>query len=63
MDRDDYLLLAFLAGIWGASFLFIKIAVQDIPPISMVFLSAPSLPRSELPSTCGSKGSRSAAHS
>jgi drug/metabolite transporter (DMT)-like permease len=38
MDRDDYLLLAFLAGIWGASFLFIKIAVQDIPPISMVFL-------------------------
>ena len=38
MDRDDYLLLAFLAGLWGASFLFIKIAVQDIPPISMVFL-------------------------
>ena len=38
MDRDDYLLLALLAGIWGASFLFIKIAVQEIPPISMVFL-------------------------
>ncbi|MGI8608259.1 MAG: DMT family transporter [Candidatus Dormibacteria bacterium] len=38
MERDDYLLLAFLAGLWGASFLFIKIAVHDIPPISMVFL-------------------------
>jgi drug/metabolite transporter (DMT)-like permease len=38
VDRDDYLLLAFLATLWGASFLFIKIAVQDIPPISMVFL-------------------------
>ncbi|HEV1997443.1 MAG TPA: DMT family transporter [Candidatus Dormibacteraeota bacterium] len=38
MDRHDYLLLAFLAGLWGASFLFIKIAVHDIPPISMVFL-------------------------
>ncbi len=38
MDRDDYLLLSVLAAVWGASFLFIKIAVHDIPPISMVFL-------------------------
>jgi drug/metabolite transporter (DMT)-like permease len=38
MERDDYLLLVALAGIWGASFLFIKLAVHDIPPIAMVFL-------------------------
>jgi drug/metabolite transporter (DMT)-like permease len=38
VDRDDYLMLVALAGIWGASFVFIKIAVHDIPPVSMVFL-------------------------
>lgn len=38
MDRDDYLMLVVLAGIWGASFVFIKIAVHDIPPVAMVFL-------------------------
>jgi drug/metabolite transporter (DMT)-like permease len=38
MERDDYILLLALAGMWGASFLFIKIAVHDIPPISMVCL-------------------------
>lgn len=38
MDRDDYLMLVALAGIWGASFVFIKIAVLDIPPVAMVFL-------------------------
>ncbi|MDQ6749027.1 MAG: DMT family transporter [Candidatus Dormibacteraeota bacterium] len=38
MDRDDYLLLAILAAMWGASFLFIKIAVREITPVSMVCL-------------------------
>ncbi|HEY8739754.1 MAG TPA: DMT family transporter [Candidatus Dormibacteraeota bacterium] len=38
MDRDDYLMLAALAGIWGASFYFIKVAIHDIPPVAMVFL-------------------------
>lgn len=38
MARDDYLVLVALAGIWGASFLFIKLAVHDIPPVAMVFL-------------------------
>ena len=37
MKRDDYLWLLALAGIWGASFLFIKIAVREIPPIALVF--------------------------
>ncbi|GAC1333972.1 MAG: DMT family transporter [Candidatus Dormibacteria bacterium] len=37
MDRSDYLWLTALAGIWGASFLFIKIAVREIPPIPLVF--------------------------
>ena len=38
MERDDYLWLALLAGIWGASFLFIKIAVHEIPPVTLVFV-------------------------
>ncbi len=31
----DYALLVLLASIWGASFLFIKIAVADIPPLTI----------------------------
>ena len=31
----DYFLLLVLAGIWGASFLFIKIAVGTVPPLTM----------------------------
>ncbi len=31
----DYLLLAVLAAIWGASFLLIKIAVAEIPPLTL----------------------------
>jgi drug/metabolite transporter (DMT)-like permease len=32
----NFLWLVFLAGLWGPSFLFIKIAVEDIPPLTLV---------------------------
>jgi len=38
MARRDYLLLGALALIWGPQFLLIKLAVGDIPPVTMVFL-------------------------
>lgn len=34
----DWLLLVFLASIWGASFLFIKIAVVEVTPMTLVAL-------------------------
>lgn len=37
MKRDDYLWLFALAGVWGGSFFFIKIAVREIPPVALVF--------------------------
>ena len=37
MERDDYLWLGGLALVWGASFFFIKVAVHEIPPITLVF--------------------------
>jgi drug/metabolite transporter (DMT)-like permease len=36
--RRGYLALALLALIWGASFLFIKLAVRDMSPATLVFL-------------------------
>jgi drug/metabolite transporter (DMT)-like permease len=33
--RNDYLLLILLAAVWGSSFLFIKLAVATLPPISV----------------------------
>jgi len=38
--RRGYAALALLALIWGASFLFIKVAVRDMSPATMVFLRA-----------------------
>jgi drug/metabolite transporter (DMT)-like permease len=38
--RRGYAALALLALIWGASFLFIKVAVQDMSPAMMVLLRA-----------------------
>lgn len=32
----NFLLLLFLASLWGPSFLFIKVAVEDIPPLTLV---------------------------
>jgi drug/metabolite transporter (DMT)-like permease len=32
----NLLWLIFLASLWGPSFVFIKIAVQEIPPLTMV---------------------------
>ncbi|HEV3233636.1 MAG TPA: EamA family transporter [Candidatus Dormibacteraeota bacterium] len=37
MKPKDYLALLLLAAIWGASFLFIKIAVGEISPVMLVF--------------------------
>jgi drug/metabolite transporter (DMT)-like permease len=37
MGSQDYAMLFLLAGIWGASFLFIKLAVGEMSPIFLVF--------------------------
>jgi drug/metabolite transporter (DMT)-like permease len=38
MNRRSWLLMALLAALWGASYLFIKVALQDdVPPIFLVF--------------------------
>jgi len=38
MNRRAWLLMALLAGLWGASYLFIKVALDDgMPPIFIVF--------------------------
>jgi drug/metabolite transporter (DMT)-like permease len=34
-NRADYLLLLLLAAVWGSSFLFIKLAVATVPPITV----------------------------
>lgn len=36
--RTELPLLAFLALLWGSSYLFIKVAVVDIPPVTLVAL-------------------------
>lgn len=36
MKVKNLLLLIFLASLWGPSFLFIKVAVADIPPLTLV---------------------------
>jgi drug/metabolite transporter (DMT)-like permease len=36
MKLKNFLLLLLLASLWGPSFLFIKVAVADIPPVTMV---------------------------
>ena len=38
--RRGYAALALLALIWGASFLFIKLAVRDMSPATLVLLRA-----------------------
>jgi len=38
MRLKEYLVLFMLAALWGASFLFIKVAVGDIPPALLVFI-------------------------
>lgn len=36
MKLKNFLLLVLLAALWGPSFLFIKVAVEDIPPMTLV---------------------------
>lgn len=36
MKLKNFLLLILLAGLWGPSFLFIKVAVAEIPPLTLV---------------------------
>ena len=38
MSRSYVWMLAFLAGVWGASYLFIKVAVDEIEPTAMMFV-------------------------
>jgi drug/metabolite transporter (DMT)-like permease len=37
MESQDYLMLFVLAALWGASFLFIKVAVGEMSPVFLVF--------------------------
>jgi drug/metabolite transporter (DMT)-like permease len=37
MEFEDYAMLLVLAGLWGASFLFIKVAVGEMSPVFLVF--------------------------
>src|SRR5688572_2427151 len=37
MDALDWLLLVALSLLWGGSFFFAKVAVADIPPLTLVF--------------------------
>ncbi|MFL5947579.1 MAG: EamA family transporter, partial [Gaiellaceae bacterium] len=36
MTRSYAFLIGSLAAIWGASYLFIKVAVRDFPPAAMI---------------------------
>src|SRR4051812_49691242 len=38
MTRRHVLMLLALAAIWGASFMFIKVAVRELEPIALVWL-------------------------
>src|SRR2546423_15271024 len=38
MDRRAWSLLLFLGALWGASYLFIKIALDDLSPAMVVFV-------------------------
>ena len=38
MDRRSWLLLLLLASLWGASYLFIKVALEDLSPPMIVFV-------------------------
>jgi drug/metabolite transporter (DMT)-like permease len=38
MNRSDWLILGILAAIWGGAFLFIGIAVKNVPPLTYVWL-------------------------
>ena len=38
MNRSDWTILLILAGIWGAAFIFIGIAVRHVPPLTYVWL-------------------------
>ena len=38
MRAKEYLVLFLLAALWGASFLFIKVAVSDMSPVILVFV-------------------------
>ena len=38
IDSRDWLLLVVLSVIWGGSFLFVGIAIKEVPPLTIVFL-------------------------
>ena len=38
MSSRHWTLLIFLASLWGASYLFIKIGLEDLTPAAVVFL-------------------------
>ena len=38
LTAQSWVLIIVLATIWGSSFLFVRIAVLEIPPLTLVFL-------------------------
>ena len=45
MTRQAWLLFAAMSVIWGIPYLFIRIAVRELPPPALVFLrTAPAAP-------------------
>src|SRR5688572_7457349 len=38
MNRSDWATLLFLAALWGAAFMFIGIAVREVPPLTYVWV-------------------------
>ena len=37
--RVDYALLGLLALLWGSSYLFIRVAVAEIPPLTLIVMA------------------------
>jgi drug/metabolite transporter (DMT)-like permease len=58
--RSNWLLLLTLAAIWGASYLFIKVAVRDLEPTVMMFARALIAAALLIPYLAVTVGSRSA---
>ena len=48
MSRRHLIMLVTLAAIWGASFMFIEIALRELEPATLVFFRLGSPPGGEI---------------